>query len=72
MEAAIIDAVVDRVREGDRQVSAELVERAVRGDRVAFDRLVEPYLAVALGGASLITGHEADSAGAVQDALLTS
>lgn len=72
MEAAIIDAVVDRVREGDRQVTAELVGRAVRGDRGAFDRLVEPQLEVALGGARLITGHEADAADAVQDALLRS
>ena len=72
MEAAIIDTVVDRVRDGDRQVSAELVGRAARGDRVAFDRLVEPHLGVALGAARLITGHEADAADAVQDALLTS
>jgi RNA polymerase sigma-70 factor (ECF subfamily) len=72
MEAAIIDVVVDRVREGDRQVSAGLVERAVVGDRGAFDRLVEPYLSVALGAARLITGHEADAADAVQDALLQS
>ncbi len=71
MEAAIIDAV-DRGREGDRQVSIELVGRAVRGDRGAFDRLVEPHLGVALGAACLITGGEADAADAVQDALLTS
>jgi RNA polymerase sigma-70 factor, ECF subfamily len=68
MEAAIIDAAMNR--EGDRRVSGELVERAVSGDRGAFDRLVEPYLAVALGAARLITGQEADAADAVQDALL--
>jgi RNA polymerase sigma-70 factor (ECF subfamily) len=72
MEAAIIDAAMDREREGDRQVSVELVERAVRGDRRAFERLVEPHLLVALGAARLITGDEADAADAVQDALLTS
>jgi len=72
MEAAIIDAAMDREREGDRQVSVELVERAVRGDRGAFERLVEPHLLVALGAARLITGDEADAADAVQDALLKS
>lgn len=72
MEAAIIDAAMDREREGDRQVSVELVERAVRGDRGAFERLVGPHLLVALGAARLITGDEADAADAVQDALLTS
>lgn len=72
MEAAIIDVVVDRVRDGERQVAADLVERATNGDRAAFDRLVEPHLAVALGAARLITGREADAADAVQDALLTS
>src|ERR1035437_5592297 len=71
MEAAIINAAMDREREADRQVSVELVERAVRGDRGAFERLVEPHLLVALGAARLITGDEADAADAVQDALLT-
>ena len=51
-------------------MSRELIERAVASDRRAFDRLVEPYLAVALGAARLITGSEADAADAVQDALL--
>ena len=72
MEAAIIDSVVSRVGDGDRQNSAELVGRAALGDRRAFDRLVEPHLAVALGAARLITGEEADAADAVQDALLNS
>jgi RNA polymerase sigma factor (sigma-70 family) len=72
MEAAIIGTVVDRVGEGDHRVSAGLVERALRGERAAFDRLVEPYLAAALGAARLISGDEADAADAVQDALLTS
>ena len=70
MDAAIIDAVVDRGREGDGRVPADLVDRAIRGDRGAFDRLVEPHLVVALGAARLITGDEEDAADAVQDALL--
>jgi RNA polymerase sigma-70 factor, ECF subfamily len=70
MNAAIIDAVVDRDREGDGQVLAALVDRAIRGDRGAFDRLVEPHLVVALGAARLITGDDEDAADAVQDALL--
>ena len=70
MDAAIIDAVVDRGREGDGRVPADLVDRAIRGDRGAFDRLVEPHLVVALGAARLITGDEEDAAEAVQDGLL--
>lgn len=72
MEAAIIDTVAELGRQRDRQVSEELVGHAARGDRYAFDRLVEPYLAVALGAAKLITGDEAGAADAVQDALLSS
>ena len=72
MEAAIIDTAMDRPNTGDAHAAAELIERAVGGDRRAFDRLVEPYLAVALGAARLITGSEADAADAVQDALLRS
>src|SRR5664280_115037 len=72
MQAAIIDAVMDRALDADRQVSTDLVERALRGDRRAFDRLVEPHLEVALGAARLITGDEEDAADAVQDALLKS
>jgi RNA polymerase sigma-70 factor, ECF subfamily len=72
VEAAIINVVMERGYEGDLQASTELVERAVAGDRVAFDRLVEPYLSVALGAAKLITGQEADAADAVQDALFRS
>ena len=54
------------------RTSVGLVDAAVRGDRRAFERLVEPYLAVALGAARLITGNESDAADAVQDALLAS
>ena len=71
MDAVIIDVAMDRETEGDRHVSVDLVARAVSGDRVAFERLVEPHLVVALGAARLITGDEADAADAVQDALLT-
>jgi RNA polymerase sigma-70 factor, ECF subfamily len=70
MKAAIMDVVVDVPGAEDRTVPADLVGRAVRGDRMAFDRLVEPHLRVALGAARLITGDEADAADAVQDALL--
>jgi RNA polymerase sigma factor (sigma-70 family) len=72
MQAAIVDAAMDRALDADRQVSTELVERAVRGDRGAFERLVEPYLVVALGAARLITGDEDAAAAAVQDELLKS
>jgi len=71
MEAAIIDTVADETGEG-QQTSTELVARAARGERGAFERLVEPHLVVALGAARLITGDEADAADAVQDALLSS
>ncbi len=71
MQTGIIDIAMDR-GEASRQVSRDLVERAVHGDRTAFERLVEPHLSVALGAARLITGQEADAADAVQDALLVS
>ena len=58
------------MHEGGSRTSVGLVEAAVRGDRGAFERLVEPYLAVAFGAARLITGNESDAADAVQDALL--
>lgn len=70
MGAAIIDATMDLQEQRGHQVAVQLVERAVRGDRGAFERLVEPHLGVALGAAQLITGNEADAADAVQDALL--
>lgn len=60
------------MHEGGNRTSAGLVDAAVRGDRGAFELLVEPYLAVALGAARLITGNESDAADAVQDALLAS
>lgn len=46
------------------------MEAARAGDRDAFGRLVEPYLATALGAATLIVGEESDAADAIQDALL--
>ncbi len=72
MQSAVIETEEDRVREVGIRASADLVEQAVRGDRLAFERLVEPYLAVAFGAARLITGNESDAADAVQDALLAS
>lgn len=48
-----------------------LVAAAVRGEREAFRALVEPYLGVALGAATVITGSGADGSDAVQDALLS-
>jgi RNA polymerase sigma-70 factor, ECF subfamily len=71
MEAAIIDTVVDQTRR-NLETSADLIARAMRGERGAFERLVEPHLVVALGAARLITRDEADAADAVQDALLNS
>jgi RNA polymerase sigma-70 factor (ECF subfamily) len=72
MESAIIEAREDRVHEEGIRTSVGLVDAAVRGDRGAFERLVEPHLAVALGAARLITGSESDAGDAVQDALLAS
>jgi RNA polymerase sigma-70 factor (ECF subfamily) len=72
MRSAIIDTMEDPVHDGGIRASVDLVGRAVRGDRGAFERLVEPHLIVALGAARLITGNESDAADAVQDALLAS
>ena len=72
MQTAIIEAREDRVHEEVIRTSVGLVDAAVRGDRGAFERLVEPYLSVALGAARLITGNESDAGDAVQDALLAS
>lgn len=72
MQSAIIEAREDRVHEGVIRTSVGLVDAAVRGDRGAFERLVEPHLSVALGAARLITGNESDAGDAVQDALLAS
>lgn len=54
----------------DEQTPTGLVEAARAGDRAAFGRLVEPWLAPALGGAIVITRSHGDGADAVQDALL--
>jgi RNA polymerase sigma factor (sigma-70 family) len=55
----------------DQPTPTELVETARAGDRSAFGRLVEPWLAPALGASIIITRSHADGADAVQDALLT-
>jgi len=47
-----------------------LVEQARLGDRVAFERLVEPWIEPAFRAALAILGREADARDATQDALL--
>jgi len=47
-----------------------LVEQARLGDRVAFERLVEPWIEPAFRTALAILGREADARDATQDALL--
>lgn len=54
----------------DAPTPAALVAASLDGDRVAFGRLVEPWLAPALGASIVITRSHADGADAVQDALL--
>jgi RNA polymerase sigma-70 factor (ECF subfamily) len=55
---------------GDEQSPGGLVDAARAGDRVAFGRLVEPWLTRSLGAAVVVTRSHADGADAVQDALL--
>jgi RNA polymerase sigma factor (sigma-70 family) len=47
-----------------------LAEEARRGDRLAFERLVEPWIEPAFRTALAILGREADARDATQDALL--
>jgi len=47
-----------------------LVEQARLGDRIAFERLVEPWIEPAFRTALAILGREADARDATQDALL--
>jgi RNA polymerase sigma-70 factor (ECF subfamily) len=54
-----------------RSSPASLVSAARAGDRDAFQALVEPDLAAALGTARIVTRSEADAADAVQEALLS-
>ncbi len=49
---------------------ARLVEQARAGDRVAFERLVEPWIEPAFRTALAVLGREADARDATQDALL--
>lgn len=51
--------------------AAALVGAARRGDRIAFERLVEPEVPKALGAARILLGSSADAADAVQEALLS-
>ena len=55
---------------GITDLAEGLVGLARDGDRDAFERLVRPHLAPALGAATIITGSQSDGADAVQDALL--
>jgi RNA polymerase sigma-70 factor (ECF subfamily) len=62
-----MEAVVDQ----SPPTIAGLVAAACRGDRDAFQRLVEPDLAAALGTARIMTRSDADASDAVQEALLS-
>jgi RNA polymerase sigma-70 factor (ECF subfamily) len=53
-----------------RSSRVRLVEQARAGDRVAFERLVEPWIEPAFRTALAILGREADARDATQDALL--
>ena len=70
MEDAIIRVEMADERAVAAGAGAKLVEAACAGDRDAFGRLVRPYLASAVGAATLIAGNDSDGADAVQDALL--
>jgi RNA polymerase sigma-70 factor (ECF subfamily) len=70
MEGAIIRDEMVNERAAVSGDGAQLVGAACAGDRDAFGRLVRPYLAQAVGAATLITANDADGADAVQDALL--
>jgi RNA polymerase sigma-70 factor (ECF subfamily) len=48
----------------------ELAERARAGDRIAFERLVDPWIEPAYRTGLAILGRDADARDAVQDALL--
>ncbi len=63
MEGTALDRSPTRLR--------PLVAAAVAGDRDAFRDLVEPYVPIALGAATILTRSHADAADAVQDALLS-
>jgi RNA polymerase sigma-70 factor (ECF subfamily) len=66
-----MEVVLDVTGRATPSPIAALVSAARRGDRDAFRVLVEPYLQVALGSATIQTGSAADGADAVQDALLS-
>lgn len=66
-----MEVALDSPANPTAQTMTSLVTAARRGDRDAFRVLVEPYLRVALGSATILTGSAADGADAVQDALLS-
>jgi len=62
----VVDAPADR---GAATGRPELAERARAGDRIAFERLVEPWIEPAYRTGLAILGRDADARDAVQDAL---
>jgi RNA polymerase sigma-70 factor, ECF subfamily len=69
MEPAIRDA--DRIASSTESESARLVERARRGDAIAFEALLRSRLDGLFRTAWAILGDEADARDATQDACLT-
>lgn len=63
----VVDAPPAR---GAANARVELAERAQSGDRLAFERLVEPWIEPAYRTALAILGRDADARDATQDALL--
>ena len=63
----VVDAPADR---GAATGRPELAERARAGDRIAVERLVEPWIEPAYRAGLAILGRDADARDAVQDALL--
>jgi hypothetical protein len=53
-----------------RPARSELADRARSGDRLAFERLVEPWIEPAYRTGLAILGRDADARDATQDALL--
>jgi len=68
MEDAIIRVEMTDERAVGAGAGAKLVEAACAGDRDAFGRLVGPYLASALGAATLIAGNDSDGLSELRNA----
>jgi RNA polymerase sigma-70 factor (ECF subfamily) len=69
-----VDSLATCARIGTATTNTELLDvlvaRARDGDHDAFEQLIRPHLAPALGAATIITGGPSDGADAVQDALV--